>query len=240
MPMLASAVFDLVDHIAAASSVSEVWDAYLGAAAAVRLPFGAAAFYPPDPSQPIHLAAEAMPKHWMRDYVEQGLSEGDLLTERARHSASSFEWSLGDWEIEPMTPIQRRWRDHNLHHGILGGLVILDFRRGENMVMVVCGRDGPIDRHDRLALYFAGQEAMLRIREMAVLFPMQFAPLSPRERECLQWAAAGKTDREIGLILSLSDKTVNIYIERAKAKFGATSRAQALVHAMRRGLISAA
>lgn len=240
MPILASAVFDLVDRIAAASNVSEVWDAYLGAAADVRLPYGAAAFYPPDPAQPTQVVAEAMPPNWMQTYVEENLAAGDLLTERARLSTTSFEWSLGDWDIAQMTPIQRRWRDHNLHHGIIGGLIILDFRRGENMVMVVCGRDGAIDAHDRLTLYFAGQEAMLRLREMAVLAPMHFEPLSPRERECLQWAAVGKTDRQIGQILSLSDKTVNVYIERAKSKFGVPTRTQALIQAMRRGLIAAA
>lgn len=239
MPVLASSIFELVDLIAAATTVSEVWDSYLGAAAQVGMPYGAAAFYPPDPTHAPQMVADALPENWLRDYFEQQLFEGDLLTQRAREATTSFEWSMGDWDVTQMTAAQMRWRDHNLHHGILGGLIILDFRRGENMSMVVCGRDGKLDAHDRLALYFAGQETMLRLREMAVSEPMHYAPLSPRERECLQWVAAGKTDWEIGQILSLSEKTVNVYVERAKSKFGVTTRAQALVQAMRRGLIAA-
>jgi DNA-binding CsgD family transcriptional regulator len=236
MPVLAMAVFDLVDRIAAADTVSGVWDAYLGAAQSVDLPFGAAAFYPPDEKEPPRMIAEAMPVGWLRDYYDQGLAQGDLLTPRARQSAFSFEWRMTDWDRDALTAPQQHWYDHNIARDVLGGLIIKDFRRGENMVLLVCGHDGTLETHDRLALYFAGQEAMLRMREMAV---PDYAPLSRRERECLQWAAAGKTDWEIGRILSLSDKTVNIYIERAKAKFGTNTRAQAIVLALRGGLIAA-
>lgn len=206
MPVLASAVFDLVDRIAAATTVHEVWSAYLGASRKVGLPFGAAAYMPADKNLPPQVIADALPPGWLDEYYARGLSAGDLLTERARRASTSFEWSIGDWDIEALSPEQQRWRDHNLHHGVLGGLIVLDFRRGENMVMVVCGHDGALSHHDRLALYFSGQEAMLRMREMAVTTPMKSAPLSPRERECLQWAAQGKTDWEIGQILSLSEK----------------------------------
>jgi LuxR family quorum sensing-dependent transcriptional regulator len=236
MPILAKAVFDLVDRIAAAATVSGVWDAYFGAARAVGLPFGAAAFYPPDEKEPPRIITDGLPANWMREYYDQGLGEGDLLTPRARQSQSSFEWRMTDWNRATLTAPQQRWYDHNIATGLLGGLIIKDFRRGENMVLLVCGHDGVLETHDRLALYFAGQEAMLRLREMAV---PDYAPLSRRERECLQWAAAGKTDWEIGRILSLSDKTVNIYIERAKTKFGTNTRAKAIVMALQGGLIAA-
>lgn len=80
---------------------------------------------------------------------------------------------------------------------------------------------------------------MLRLREVGVPTPTAHFQLSQRETECLQWAARGKTDWEIGQILSLSEKTVNIYIERAKAKYGARSRAQAIALAMSARLLVA-
>ena len=61
--------------------------------------------------------------------------------------------------------------------------------------------------------------------------------LGPRERECLQWVAEGKTDWEISEILSISEKTANTYIERAKHKFGVATRVQAVVHGLRAGQI---
>lgn len=56
-------------------------------------------------------------------------------------------------------------------------------------------------------------------------------PLSARERECLHWAAAGKTTEEIALILELSQETVRIYFKRAMQKLGAKTRAQAVARA---------
>ena|SRR5580765_4581816 len=51
-------------------------------------------------------------------------------------------------------------------------------------------------------------------------------PLSRREREILQLVAAGKTDWEIGKILSISEKTVNAHVENMKRKYSARSRVQ--------------
>ena len=238
MSVLAATAFQLVDQIAAATTVAAVWKVYLDAAGRVSLPFAVAAFIPPGANAAPVIVADAMPPHWLQTYFDKGLDAGDLLTPRARSSPVSFEWRLDDWPYDRLTPIQKRWYDHNKAIGIHGGLVVKDFRRGEDMVMVVCGPDGALHPHDRLALYFAGHEAMLRLRELADTLPPRTAPLSQRERECLQWAAAGKTDWEIGQILSLSEKTVNVYVERAKAKFGVTTRAQAVVVAMRGGMIA--
>jgi DNA-binding CsgD family transcriptional regulator len=56
--------------------------------------------------------------------------------------------------------------------------------------------------------------------------------LTPRERECLQWVAAGKTDWEISQILSISEQTVHGYVQNALAKLGARTRAQAVALAI--------
>ena len=52
--------------------------------------------------------------------------------------------------------------------------------------------------------------------------------LTRREVQCLRWAAAGKTDGEIGIILSLSVSTVRFHLRNAAAKLGATGRAQSI------------
>ena len=63
--------------------------------------------------------------------------------------------------------------------------------------------------------------------------------LSPREVECLSWAAAGKTDGEIGRILSISPRTTRFHIENAKKKLGVATRVQAVAEAMKRKAIAA-
>ncbi len=61
--------------------------------------------------------------------------------------------------------------------------------------------------------------------------------VSGRESQVLRWVAAGKSDWEIGQILRISEKTVNFHVENAKRKLGVATRIQAVVAAMREGLI---
>jgi len=51
--------------------------------------------------------------------------------------------------------------------------------------------------------------------------------LSPRELECLEWAAQGKSAWEIGCILGISRYTVASYLESAKEKLGVRTIVQA-------------
>lgn len=62
--------------------------------------------------------------------------------------------------------------------------------------------------------------------------------LSVRERECLRWAAAGKTTEDVALILGLSPETVRVYFKRAIRKMGATTRTQAIARACEADLLS--
>ncbi|WP_325539464.1 helix-turn-helix transcriptional regulator [Sphingopyxis sp.] len=63
--------------------------------------------------------------------------------------------------------------------------------------------------------------------------------LTRREVQCLRWAAAGKTDGEIGIILSLSVSTVRFHLRNAAAKLGATGRAQTIQIAAGLGFVGA-
>jgi DNA-binding CsgD family transcriptional regulator len=61
--------------------------------------------------------------------------------------------------------------------------------------------------------------------------------LSPRERECLQWAAAGKTAWETGMILSIAEGSVAKLLAAATRKLQCATKSQALVRAVKLGLI---
>jgi len=63
-------------------------------------------------------------------------------------------------------------------------------------------------------------------------------PVTRRESQVLGWIAAGKSDWAIGRILNISGKTVNFHVENAKRKFGVGTRVQAVVAALREGMIS--
>jgi DNA-binding CsgD family transcriptional regulator len=104
----------------------------------------------------------------------------------------------------------------------------------------------PVHDGGALAWYtaFAGREPDLSQRAQSVLSAAVHAgysqfrqlmdattprsPLSPRESECLRWVADGKTDFEVGKILSISPRTVRFHINNAKSKLGVTTRIQAV------------
>lgn len=64
--------------------------------------------------------------------------------------------------------------------------------------------------------------------------------LSKREVECLRWAAVGKTDKEISLILSRSHGTIRFHINNAGEKLGAVNRSQAVFKAAQLGYLGLA
>lgn len=65
-----------------------------------------------------------------------------------------------------------------------------------------------------------------------------FSPqLSTRERDVLQWIAAGKTQQDVSDILSIATRTVEVHLRSARDKLNALTTAQAVGRAVRMGLI---
>jgi len=67
--------------------------------------------------------------------------------------------------------------------------------------------------------------------------PKNTGPLSTRELEVVRWTAQGKTSAEIGKILSLSDHTINAYMNNAIKKLDCVNRTQLVAKALRLRLI---
>jgi DNA-binding CsgD family transcriptional regulator len=61
-------------------------------------------------------------------------------------------------------------------------------------------------------------------------------PLSARERDCLIYVAQGMSDADVAAKLAIAPSTAHFYIEKAKRKLGAKTRAQAVAHLIAAGL----
>lgn len=61
---------------------------------------------------------------------------------------------------------------------------------------------------------------------------LSFAGLSPREAEVLHWIAEGKTNAEIGRILSISVRTVEKHVETVYRKLGVENRMGAILRVL--------
>jgi DNA-binding CsgD family transcriptional regulator len=62
-------------------------------------------------------------------------------------------------------------------------------------------------------------------------------PFTPRERAVLALVALGRTNRQVGDELFISEKTVSVHLTRIMSKLGATRRAEAVAIAIDRGLL---
>ncbi|HEX2255768.1 MAG TPA: helix-turn-helix domain-containing protein [Afifellaceae bacterium] len=62
--------------------------------------------------------------------------------------------------------------------------------------------------------------------------------LSPREIECLKWAAEGKTAWETSHILSISERCVRFHLDQARGKLGCLTKVQAVAKAIAIGIVT--
>ena len=61
--------------------------------------------------------------------------------------------------------------------------------------------------------------------------------LTPRERECLQWIASGKTTWEVSKIMNCSERTVTFHVSNITTKLGVSNRQHAVARAVSLSLI---
>jgi DNA-binding CsgD family transcriptional regulator len=111
-----------------------------------------------------------------------------------------------------------------IHDG-RGPIAAVTFAANERHTTVFRRR---VDEHKRvlqlMAMYF---HAHVR-RKLAPDRAIDGVQLSPRELQCLEWAAQGKSAWEIGCILGISRRTAAFHLDNAKAKLGVHSICQAV------------
>jgi DNA-binding NarL/FixJ family response regulator len=85
-------------------------------------------------------------------------------------------------------------------------------------------------------------EALVRRGRIDAGLPIPLTPdllLTPRERDVLALLARGRTNRQIGRELFISEKTASVHVSNIIGKLGASGRTEAVAIAHRRGLIEA-
>ncbi len=82
------------------------------------------------------------------------------------------------------------------------------------------------------------QDRLDRIGSTAPETPAYPSGLSQREVEVLRLLALGKSNREIGVELVITEGTVRRHVSNVYQKIGATNRSEATSYALREGLVS--
>jgi DNA-binding CsgD family transcriptional regulator len=115
-------------------------------------------------------------------------------------------------------------------HGAGGRVAVLSFasRATDSEPEAAVGRLSALASQFHVAFTEMTQSARLPS------IPIQ---LSSREKDCLLWTARGKSSWDIGMILNISENTVNYHLKNAMRKLGTASRTSAVVTAIRLALI---
>ncbi|GAA0644059.1 helix-turn-helix transcriptional regulator [Kutzneria viridogrisea] len=87
------------------------------------------------------------------------------------------------------------------------------------------------------ALNQLAKRARIPLEDNGMVLRDTVDPLTPRERSVLSLVALGRTNREVGAELFISEKTVSVHLSRIMAKLGAGRRAEAVAAAYDRGLL---
>ena len=182
------------------------------------------------------------PRAWVDWFDERGLGRSDPI-HRASHLVSvGFPWANVPAMIK-LTPDDRMVLDQAYRIGIGEGYTIPANVPGEMFgscsFAVEAGRDFP--EEFELACQLIGAfafEAARRLTDPRARSVSQLPILTDRQRDCVLWAARGKTDWEISRILGVSHETVIQHLKHARERYGVQKRAMLAVRALFDGLIS--
>ncbi len=235
------AVLDWIDRLEQFKSAREAWLSFLTFTGNYGFSFGALADLPGSHWRaPDSVLSLTWPKAWQDRYVAKNYMKRDPSVRALTRTREPYTWAEG-LAFGNYTRADRNIvfeaREYGLHNGLV--VPIIGIRTGA-AVVTLAGDNNRLTSRERAELHFAAIYVQARVRALS---PdkhrvLKIPVLTARERECLEWAAAGKSDWEIGEILTISARTAGAHIERAKQKLGVATRIQAVVIAIQNGAIS--
>jgi DNA-binding CsgD family transcriptional regulator len=176
------------------------------------------------------------PQKWAERYVSRNYFEVDPMVRHAASSNLPAIWSDPRFHKEPTAEFWEEARAVGLHAGMSfavheqpGVTGIFSLARDQALDLQGIELAALIGRAHMFACLI--HHAVVRM-ELPKLLPGQCGELTARERECLKWAADGKTCREIGEILSITERTVVFHVNNVVQKLNAVNKTQAIVRAV--------
>jgi LuxR family transcriptional regulator, quorum-sensing system regulator BjaR1 len=181
------------------------------------------------------------PPEYVDRYAEKNYVIHDPCVKELRLNMNPYSW--GDVrEGRDLKKSERAIIDEAKEFGARDGFIVpIVNLSGSVSLFCPWGLEPDLTPRARAALEIIGiysHHALTRALVQRQRDEVVHTPLTPREREIMQWVAIGKTDEEIADILSISTTTVTSHVENAKQKLDAFRRTYAVVQAIRLGEIS--
>lgn len=183
---------------------------------------------------------DGYPEGWVKRYFEAAYYESDPVMAWCIREILPIRWS--DLVLEPGSAAESMMLDaaeYGLRDGVTMpihspqgdlGILSLSLDAPPERARVITERALPIIQLLAIHLHQA-------VRRLGGLPQEGGSSLTVRERECLTWAADGKTSNEIAQLLEISENTVNFHINNAMQKLDVVSRQHAIGKASLQRLI---
>jgi len=180
-----------------------------------------------------HILANGWPPEWYAYYNAHRLYRHDPCAERSRKTAVPFFWhELGRGSLsQPAKIVMDTAREFGLREGIC---VPLHLPFSQPATVTFAGEFLDVPPYASFvvqALAHLAFHSALRFADRPN--HAEQPALSEREREILQWVAAGKTAWEISKILGISRHTASTHLRNIRQKYDAATIAHTVVEALR-------
>lgn len=189
------------------------------------------------------MEVEYMARDFSEAYIDQGFMSIDPVLRQVMRENLPLVWGLNEHRKRMSAQEKRLFGflgDMNLHHGI----ILAIHSPGYTSILGMTDDNSEADFRIRLGevapiVYLFGVFVSETMHRLNLIHPHpQLGPnLTPREIECLNWAAEGKTAWETSQILSIAEATVIFHLENAKKKLNAKTLPQAVALAVGSGMI---
>ena len=181
------------------------------------------------------------PAQWVDYFDEHKLGPSDPVHRASHLTSVGFAWSKLPQMIH-LTPRDRMVLEQAGDNGIGDGFTVPAHVPGEsNGSCSFATRTGQPVVNEQLpiaqlvgAFAFEAARRLWRMRAG----PVPLLQLTDRQRDCVVWAARGKSDWEIAQILGIGHETVIRHLKQARQRYGVTKRTMLAVSALFDGTIS--
>lgn len=192
--------------------------------------------------QPLQDINSGYPLEYQLLYQERGFVGSDPTVAHCQTSAEPLIW---EEQIYNRTPASREVLEEAQRFGLGHGLSVPVHESGRVISMLSLGRDRPFESEaEQRSVLSAGKvlATCVHVASENHILPDLLAArrphLSPRERQCLQLVALGKSNWDIGELLHISEATVAFHVQNVLKKLKVSTRMQAVAIGVALGIIT--
>lgn len=192
------------------------------------------------PDSSTSLLIHDYPASWADVYIGFNLGATDPVRRAAERSVLGFGWR-NILDMVPMTDMERTTFETGRRHGLADGFTVPRHLPGDviGSCSFVTGLEKAIPQTMLVVAEMLGAMAIAGARRLSGGTGRSTDPkLTDRQRDCVLWAARGKTDWEISRILGISHETVIQHLKDARERYETHKRASLILYALYDGLIS--